>query len=60
MAKPKQIWKRFKGSIMVLLAAIAALVAAITSTDIDDKLCAKWDKCEAAFESGQAGNEDVQ
>lgn len=56
MPKLNETWTRFKGSILVALGALAALVAVITTTDIDDKLCAKWGTCNDAYERGQAGN----
>lgn len=56
MPKLNETWTRFKGSILVVLGALAALVAVITTTDIDDKLCAKWESCNDAYTRGQAGN----
>lgn len=52
MPKPAELWTQYKARILIALGAIAALVVAVTTTDVDDNLCQKWDACKDAYNKG--------
>lgn len=52
MPKPTEIWQQYKARILIVAGAIAALAVAVTTTDVDNTLCQKWDACKDAYDKG--------
>lgn len=52
MPKLKETLAAHKKRILVVLGALAALLVALTATDVDDALCQKWDACKEAYAAG--------
>lgn len=52
MPKPTELWQQYKARILVAAGAIVALIVAVTTIDIDNNLCQKWDACKDAYDKG--------